>query len=162
LQRPLPPRNEEKVPRRILVINDTEEILELFRLILGEELGHEVILDSYKPHMVETIKDVSPDLIISDHVFGDEKVGWQLLQRLRMDRETANIPMIICSAAIKELKEMEGFLTAKGVGVLYKPFDVDELIALVNLKLEEAETERTGHERRTRTIEENDNHKDDL
>jgi hypothetical protein len=55
-----------------------------------------------------------------------------------MDRDTANIPVIICSAAIKDLKEMEGYLTAKGVGVLYKPFDVDDLIRLVNLKLEEA------------------------
>lgn len=122
---------------RILVINDTQEILELFRAILSEEMGHEVVLDSYKPHMVEIIKEISPDLIISDHVFGEEKIGWQLLQRLKMDRATANIPAIICSAAIKDLKEMEGFLMAKNVGVLYKPFDVDDLISLVNLKLAE-------------------------
>jgi CheY-like chemotaxis protein len=122
---------------RILIINDTQEILELFRAILEEEMGHEVILDSYKPHMLEVIKDIMPNLIISDHVFGEEKIGFQLLQRLKMDRVTANIPVIICSAAVKDLKEMEGFLTAKGVGVLYKPFDVDELIQLVNLKLEE-------------------------
>ena len=122
---------------RIIIINDTQEILELFRAILEEEMGHEVILDSYKPHMVEVIKDIMPDLIISDHVFGEEKIGFQLLQRLKMDRVTANIPVIICSAAVKDLKEMEGFLTAKGVGVLYKPFDVDELIQLVNLKLAE-------------------------
>jgi CheY-like chemotaxis protein len=123
---------------RIIVINDTQEILELFRAILEEEMGHEVTLDSYKPHMVEVIKEANPDLIISDHVFGEEKIGFQLLQRLKMDRDTAQIPVIICSAAVKDLKEMEGFLTAKGVGVLYKPFEVDELIRLVNIKLEEA------------------------
>ncbi len=123
---------------RILIINDTQEILELFRAILEEEMGHQVILDSYKPHMLEVIKEIMPDLIISDHVFGEEKIGWQLLQRLKMDRATANIPSIICSAAIKDLKEMEGYLTAKNVGVLYKPFEVDELIELVNRKLSEA------------------------
>lgn len=120
---------------RILVINDTQEILELFRTILEDEMGHEVILDSYKPHMLEVIKGLKPNLIISDHVFGEEKVGFQLLQRLKMDRVTASIPTIICSAAIKDLKEIEGFLTAKNVGVIYKPFEVDELIDLVNLKL---------------------------
>ncbi len=130
---------------RIFVINDTQEILELFRAILEEEMGHQVILDSYKPHMLDLIKDVMPDLVISDHVFGEEKIGWQLIQRLKMDRATANIPAIICSAAIKDLKEMEGYLMAKNVGVLYKPFDVDDLIALVNRKLNEINDPNVFH-----------------
>ena len=121
--------------KRILVINDTQEILELFKLILEEEAGHEVILDSYRPQMMEIIKECDPDLIISDHVFGEEKIGWQLVQRLKMDRETATIPIIVCSGAVHELKDIEGHLMAKGIGVLYKPFDVDELLDLVNSKL---------------------------
>ena len=81
------------------------------------------------------VKEIKPDLIISDHVFGEEKMGWQFIQRLKMDRETADIPLIVCSGAIKELKEMEGYLMSKDIGVLYKPFDVDELINLVEAKL---------------------------
>ncbi len=130
---------------RIIVINDTQEILELFRAILEEEMGHEVILDSYKPHMLDVIKELMPDLIISDHVFGEEKIGFQLLQRLKMDRATANIPTIICSAAVKDLKEIEGYLTSKNVGVLYKPFEVDDLIALVNRKLSEVADPAVSH-----------------
>lgn len=121
----------------ILIINDNQEILELFSAILHDEMGFEVTLDSYSPHMIEVIKKLHPDLIISDHIFGEEKIAWQLLQGLKMDRDTANIPLIICSGAIKDLKEMEGHLTAQNVGVLYKPFEVDELIALVNRKLKE-------------------------
>jgi DNA-binding NtrC family response regulator len=128
----------KKTPTHILVINDTQEILELFSVILHDEMGLEVTLDSYRPHILEDIKEIKPDLIISDHVFGEEKIGWQLLQSLKMDRATANIPLIICSAAIKDLKEIEGHLTARDVGVLYKPFDVDELINLVNRKLQDA------------------------
>jgi CheY-like chemotaxis protein len=128
----------KKTPTHILVINDTQEILELFSVILHDEMGLEVTLDSYRPHILEDIKEIKPDLIISDHVFGEEKIGWQLLQSLKMDRATADIPLIICSAAIKDLKEIEGYLTARDVGVLYKPFDVDELISLVNRKLQDA------------------------
>ena len=128
----------KKSATHILVINDTQEILELFSVILHDELGFEVTLDSYRPHILDDIKELKPDLIISDHVFGEEKIGWQLLQSLKMDRATASIPLIICSAAIKDLKEIEGHLAARDVGVLYKPFDVDELISLVNKKLQEA------------------------
>jgi CheY-like chemotaxis protein len=130
---------------RIIVINDTQEILELFRAILEEEMGHEVILDSYKPHMLDVIKEILPDLIISDHVFGEEKIGFQLLQRLKMDRATARIPTIICSAAVKDLKEIEGYLMSKNVGVLYKPFEVDDLISLVNRKLAEISDPDVSH-----------------
>ena len=128
----------KKMAKHILVINDTQEILELFSVILHDEMGFEVTLDSYRPRILDDIKSVKPDLIISDHVFGEEKIGWQLLQSLKMDRVTADIPLIICSAAIKELKEIEGHLTARDVGVLYKPFDVEELISLVNKKLQDS------------------------
>ena len=119
----------------ILVVNDTQEILELFQAILEEEAGYQVTLTSIKPQMLEMVKEIKPDLIISDHVFGEEKVGWQFIQRLKMDRETANIPIIVCSGAVKELREMEGYLMSKDIGVLYKPFDVDELIQLVDTKI---------------------------
>ncbi len=132
------------MPKHILVINDTQEILELFNDILHEEAGYEVTLFSFEPLMVEKVKEINPDLIISDHVFGEEKVGWQFLQRLKMDRETADIPMIICSGAIKELREMEGYLVSKDVGVLFKPFDVDELLELVKKKLGESPGEIPG------------------
>jgi CheY-like chemotaxis protein len=122
-------------PKHIVVVNDTEEILELFQLILNGEGGYEVTLTSFQPHMVEHIKEIKPDLVISDHVFGEEKVGFQFIQRLKMDRATANIPIIVCSGAIRDLKEMEGYLVSKNVGILYKPFDVDELLDLVQQML---------------------------
>jgi CheY-like chemotaxis protein len=138
--------------KRILVINDTQEILELFKLILEEEAGHDVVVDSYRPQMLEIIKEIKPDLIISDHVFGEEKIGWQLIQRLKMDRQTATIPMIVCSGAVHELKEMEGHLMAKGIGVLYKPFDVDELLNLVSSKLLSQESVNEQYRDRTSSV----------
>lgn len=133
-------------PKHIMVINDTEEILELFRQILHEEAGYDVTLASYEPQLLPHIKEAKPDLIISDHVFGEEKAGWQLIQKLKMDRETAHIAAIVCSGAVKELREIEGYLTMKNIGVLYKPFDIDELLNLVGKKLRETEDrQEKGH-----------------
>ncbi|MGH2484539.1 MAG: response regulator [Ktedonobacterales bacterium] len=116
--------------QRILVINDTPEILELFEELLAGE-GYEVVLYSFATHDTDEILRHHPDLIILDYIFGGERQGWQLLQKLKMRRETAKIPVIICTAAVREVREIEGFLLAKGVGVVPKPFDIDDLLAAV-------------------------------
>src|SRR5690349_23164582 len=120
---------------QIMVINDTKEILELFEDILTTE-GYEVILYSYGVHDLTEIKQHKPDLIILDYIIGDEKAGWQLLQKLKMDRETVNIPVIVCSAAVRILRELEGWLTEKGIGVVFKPFDIDDLLREVHRVIE--------------------------
>ncbi len=116
--------------KRIMVINDTQEILSLFRDILEAE-GYEVILYSYAIQDIEEVERVKPDLIILDFIFTENKVGWQMLQKIKMRRATANIPIIVCTAAIREVREMEGYLHSKGVGVVFKPFDIDDLIKAV-------------------------------
>ena len=120
---------------RIMVINDTQEILELFREILEPE-GYEVILYSFAPNELQEIEHHQPDLIILDLIFGLEKTGWQLLQKLRMRRSTQNIPVIVCTAAIQAVREMEGYLLAQGIKVVPKPFDLDALLAAVKEALQ--------------------------
>lgn len=122
--------------QRILVINDTPEILELFQEILSEE-GYEVILYSFAIHDTAEIVRHHPDLIILDYIFGTEKLGWQLLQKLKMRHDTAGIPVIICTAAIREVREIEGYLLAKGVTIVPKPFDIDDLLIAVKNALVE-------------------------
>jgi CheY-like chemotaxis protein len=68
-------------------------------------------------------------MVILDLVFntGSEPQGWQLLQKLRMSPETEATPIVLCSAATDQVREQEGWLTAKGVKVVAKPFTVDDL-----------------------------------
>lgn len=123
---------------RILVINDTQEILELFRLLLEGE-GYEVILSGFPVQQINDVKLIKPDLIILDFVFGDQKTGWQMLQILKMDRETATIPVIVCTAALDMVREQEGYLVSQGVHVVFKPFDIDHLLSNVKQMLESHE-----------------------
>jgi CheY-like chemotaxis protein len=128
--------------RRVLVINDTKEILELFRDILGEDgMGHEVILMSYAPDELSRITAERPDLIVVDFVIGDrEMLGWQLLQKLRMSRQTADIPIIACTAAVKQVRESEAYLMDQGVEVVLKPFTISQLENAVRNALKLGET----------------------
>ncbi len=102
---------------RILVVNDTQAILDMFRSILEDE-GYEVILSSMPYQNIAEIEQVKPDLIILDIMFGDQKIGWQMVQLLRMNRATASLPLIVCTAAIREVRETEGYLVSQGVNVL--------------------------------------------
>ncbi len=121
----------------ILVVNDTQDILEIFRLLLEDE-GYKVTLSSFPLQKVGEITRLNPDLIILDVVFGEEKLGWQMLQLLKMQPATASIPIIICTAAEKAVREMEGYLVSKDVIVVYKPFELHDLLNAVSQALKTA------------------------
>jgi DNA-binding response OmpR family regulator len=134
---------------RILVVNDTQEILELFRMILEGE-GYEVILSGFPIQQIHDVEEISPDLIILDIVFDDQRVGWQMLQMLKMQRSTKDIPVIVCTAALNTVREQEGYLVSQGIHVIYKPFDIDHLITNVKQLLESHEhiSEKAEEEKR--------------
>jgi DNA-binding NtrC family response regulator len=122
--------------KRIVVINDTKEILELFQDILEREMGHEVILMSYAPDELNRIVEADPDLVIVDFVIGDREMeGWQLLQKMRMNRDTAHIPMVACTAAVRQVRESEAYLLEQGIEVVLKPFTIDQLESAVERAL---------------------------
>jgi DNA-binding response OmpR family regulator len=124
---------------RILVVNDTEEILELFRMLLEGEEGYDVVLSGFPIQQAKEIEHIKPDLIILDLVLGDEKTGMQMLQMLKMQRSTATIPVLVCTAALQIVREQEGYLVSQGVHVVYKPFEIEDLIANVKQLLESHE-----------------------
>jgi DNA-binding response OmpR family regulator len=134
---------------RILVVNDTQEILELFRMILEGE-AYEVILSGFPIQRIQDVEEINPDLIILDFVFGDQKIGWQMLQMLKMHRSTESIPVIVCTAALDMVREQEGYLVSQGVHVIYKPFDIDHLITNIKQMLESHEhfSEKAAEEKR--------------
>src|SRR5262249_10241997 len=114
----------------ILVVNDTQEILDRFRDLLTGE-GYAVKTLAFSTKQIEAIAALQPQLVVLDLIFDREYVGWQTLQKMRMHRDTAPIPVLVCTAELRKAQEMEGFLAERGVGILIKPFDSAALIAQV-------------------------------
>jgi CheY-like chemotaxis protein len=120
--------------RRILVVNDDPAILQLFQELLTEE-GYDVLLDIFArqtSELIETVRSTQPDLVIMDFIIGGEASGWQLLQAARMDRSTRHIPIIVCTAAVRQVTELSTHLDAMGVHVVTKPFDIDYLLGMID------------------------------
>ncbi len=130
----------------IMVLNDVAEILDLFKEIL-EEGGYTVTLGSMVPGEIgRTFKEVQrvmPDLLIADFLFGHEPLGWQLIQMLRMDRSTVALPIVVCTAAVTAINELNSHLGVMGIGVVIKPFDVDALLDEVRRVLDRAKADLT-------------------
>jgi CheY-like chemotaxis protein len=120
--------------KHIFVINDTIAILELFTALLEDE-GYRVTTDGFSIEMVDLLRRVKadrPDLLVLDFLIQDEGKGWQFLQMLRMDRETRDLPVVVCTAAVKLVEDLQTHLDAMGVGVVLKPFDIDHLLAEID------------------------------
>ena len=76
---------------RVMVINDDQAILDLYRLLLEGE-GYETHLSMIAIEDVRKIKELAPDCIILDLKLGFGRNGMTLLQQLKMYRPTADIP----------------------------------------------------------------------
>lgn len=125
-----PAATESEAPRHIVVINDTQEILDLFRDILEDE-GYRVSLYSYAFQDLGEVVELEPDLVILDFIIGGEDHGWQMLQKMKMSRATTAIPIVVCTAALQLAREIGGHLRSKNVTVVLKPFDIDDLLTAV-------------------------------
>ena len=113
--------------RHVLVVDDSEDVLELFRDII-EALGHRVTATNFAPEDLTKVIEIGPDLAILDiQMGGDTAPGWALLQKMKMSRETEEIPIILCTVATDEVRQQVGWLTSKGIKTVLKPFSIDEL-----------------------------------
>lgn len=121
---------------RIVLMNDSEELLEMLRDLLQGE-GHEVVIYSYAIEEMKKLEHLKPDLIILDIMMGaSNPKGWVTLQKIKLYAPLASTPIIVCTAAEVFVREQEGYLISKGVATLLKPFDIDDLLTAVQKALE--------------------------
>jgi CheY-like chemotaxis protein len=116
----------------VLIINDTQEILNLMAELLEDE-GYRTtswlaLLD------IEKVKALAPDVVVQDLLFeGVQETGWKFLQLMRLDPELARIPLILCTAAVRTIHdpEMAQQLDRLGVRVVLKPFLIEDLLGAI-------------------------------
>jgi DNA-binding response OmpR family regulator len=118
---------------KILIIDDDREVAETISMFLEEKgyrtlQAHDVTGETY-----EFIRTENPDLIILDIVLPSQD-GIDVLKKLKSDKATADIPVIICSVVRRKKRVVEG-LDAGAVDFLTKPFEVEELYARVGSAL---------------------------
>jgi CheY-like chemotaxis protein len=119
-------------PRRcqVHVIDDAPAILDLMRELLEEE-GFQVSTRCGAPSDLSEIKALQPSLIVLDCLRPGQAAGWPLLQSLKLDRDTCAIPIVLCTSAARRVKALQCDLATMNVAVVLKPFDINELVAVI-------------------------------
>jgi DNA-binding response OmpR family regulator len=115
---------------RIMVINNSDNILAMFRKILEID-DCEVFPQLFLNSDLRDVRRIKPDLIILDYYVGREGVGWEFLQLLKMDDSTSKVPVLLCTTAIKLVHEIGAYLATKQVTFLRKPFESRDLVNTV-------------------------------
>jgi CheY-like chemotaxis protein len=119
---------------RVTVVNDNAEFLALVRDILEDDRYDTTTIDGDRPDALDQVRASRPDLLMIDLRMGSEGLhGWDIAQQVRAEPDFAGLPVLICSADVLALKELEDDLDDKrNVGTLTKPFGIDELTALID------------------------------
>jgi DNA-binding response OmpR family regulator len=120
---------------RIMVINNSDNILAMFRKILEVD-DCEVFLQLFLNSDLRDVRRIQPDLIILDYYVGREGVGWEFLQLLKMEDSTAAVPVLVCTTAVRLVHEIAGYLATKRVSILRKPFESRDLVKAVQYALQ--------------------------
>jgi len=119
---------------RILVLEDDDETLAFVSLVLRGE-GYEVYERDLLLEHVAEVKYLSPSLMIIDVFQGAEPAGWEFIQHLKAHPATASIPIIVYTAGSLTAEQLQQS-KHQGIPVVYKPFDLNELLRLIRSLIE--------------------------
>lgn len=127
--------------KRLLIVDDEAKLLRAVAITLREE-GYDVTTARSGAEALVRINEGVPDLIVSD-IRMPGMDGFKLARALRSNPRTALIPIIFLTAKDQREDRLAGIRT--GVDAyLVKPFDPEELIAVVSNIL--SRVERTSAE----------------
>ncbi|MDD3804239.1 MAG: response regulator [bacterium] len=121
--------HEKQNLKKILIIDDDEDIISLIKIILENE-NYAVIGASSGEEGIKTAIKQKPELILLD-IMMPVMDGWEILKMLRTEESTRKIPvaMLTCKTDVKD--KLTG-LQEGAIDYITKPFSPEELIERVD------------------------------
>jgi len=118
--------------KKILVVEDERDILQLVKLYLEKE-GYRVSTAATGPDGLKAAKSEHPDLLVLDLMLPDMD-GLEVCKRLRADQQTATLPIIMLTAKAEESDTVIG-LELGADDYVTKPFSPKALVARIKALL---------------------------
>ncbi len=115
--------------KRILCIEDDQEMIDLIRLILGRR-GYEIVGATGGIEGLNAMHQDPPDLVLLDLMMPDMD-GWDVYQQMKADPTLQTVPVIIVTAKAQNIDRVLGLHIAKVDDYITKPFSPQELLASV-------------------------------
>jgi DNA-binding response OmpR family regulator len=115
--------------RRVVYIEDEQEMIDLVRLILGRK-GFEVIGATGGREGLELVRQRLPHLVLLDLMMPDMD-GWDVFQQIKAEEATSKIPVIVITAKAQSIDKVLGLHIAKVDDYISKPFSPGDLLESV-------------------------------
>lgn len=115
--------------RKVVCIEDEQEMIELVRLILGRQ-NIEVVGALGGPEGLQKIAEVNPDLVLLDLMM-PEMDGWEVYQKMKSSEQMRKIPVIVVTAKAQSIDRVLGLHIARVDDYITKPFGPQELLESV-------------------------------
>ena len=122
----IPLKNLESGKKKILIVDDDQEIVELMVDVLARDGRFEIRTASSGYDAGIMTQQFSPDLIILDYMLPDVN-GNVVCHTIRSNPEFKDIKIIIVSGVVKQ-DEIALLLKSGAEGFIKKPFNIAELI----------------------------------
>ena len=131
---PVVPINTDKdsLEKRILVLDDNKDIVELVSDVLSPQ--YKVIKSYSAKEALSILQSYQPALIITD-VMMPEMDGLSFINKIRQDKYTKHIPVVIISAKTNDKAQVAGYKQGADA-YLVKPFSSEVLLSVVDRLLE--------------------------
>ena len=124
----------QKLKRRILVVDDSDDIRQLLVRVFRER-EFEVFESSRGLDALQKVREVSPDVLLLDAML-PEVHGFDICRRIKGSRRYGHIPVVMVSAIYRGWRFAEDLRRSYGVDeFLEKPFRIGEVVAAVDRAL---------------------------
>ena len=113
--------------KKVLVVDDNEEILNVISILLDME-GYKVKCQDTGLEIFDTVFSYAPDIILLDIMLGNSD-GREICRELKSNPGTKHIPIIMISAS-HNINAVPG-KECHAEDFIAKPFNIDHLVAKV-------------------------------
>jgi two-component system alkaline phosphatase synthesis response regulator PhoP len=125
---------------KIFIVEDDENIREMVSYAV-KTAGFEAVGFSSGKELFRALSDSIPELILLDIMLpGDD--GVTILKKIRADKNTAKLPVIMLTAKGSELDKVTGFDSGAD-DYITKPFSVMEMLSRIKAVLRRTKTEES-------------------
>ena len=134
------------MPRTVLIVDDERDTNEILASLVRAR-GFEPVQLFSGSAVAEAVRSHTPDVILLDLMLPDID-GFTVCERLKRDRETNLIPIIMVTALNNQAHRLNGVRVGAN-GYLTKPFTPDQLFSVMDTAIawrEEHETKGTKGE----------------
>jgi len=111
----------------VLVVNEDRDVLDMYGAIL-EQMGHRPVLKAnIEPKPETVIASGAAALLLDLEAESDPIAGLHVIEALRADPSTKQVPIILCTAAPEDVRPLSEHLEDLDVPVLIEPFHIEKL-----------------------------------